>query len=211
MSEQSQQPEQSEARPSLNKMLITSITRTAEGRIDMTGRGHQYRDLILFDAVYLQDVGIDPTTLPVGVPTPCAFWAIYTISEKLNKAGNPYRDVKYLEPYTNGATAEEKQAARDIDPPVDSSETNKLLAEIRDLLLALLATVTPHTPFEEPTAEAPAQPAPKPELVYALSQTKPTPGAETGCFLAYVADHNGDTPADVRELRSWAKSTGWQA
>ena len=202
----SQQSEQSEARQTLNKMLITSITRTAEGRIDMTGRGHQYRDLILFDAIYLQDIGIDPNTLPVGVPTPCAFWAIYTISEKLNKAGNPYRDVKYLEPYANGATAEEKRAATDLDAPLDLSETNHLLAEIRDLLLALLATVTPHTPSEpEPAPE----PEPEPQHAYP-DGLGITSYVESEAFRAYVAA-NGTTPNDRGTLRDWVRATKWQA
>jgi hypothetical protein len=61
------------------------------------GRGHKYPDLKLFDLGELAVVGLDPATLPMGHEVPCRFFAVYTLSDKLNQAGNPYRDITRLE------------------------------------------------------------------------------------------------------------------
>jgi hypothetical protein len=80
-----------------SRMLITKIKRTDQTRADLYGRGHKYPDLKLFDLAELAVVGLDPATLPVGQEEPCRFFAVYTLSEKLNQAGNPYKDIQRLE------------------------------------------------------------------------------------------------------------------
>jgi hypothetical protein len=80
-----------------SRMLVTKIKRTDQTRADLYGRGHKYPDLKLFELADLATVGIDPDDLPVGQEEPCRFFAVYTLSEKLNKAGNPYRDIQRLE------------------------------------------------------------------------------------------------------------------
>ena len=80
-----------------SRMLITTIKRTDQTRADLYGRGHKYPDLKLFDLAELVVVGIEPEALPVGQEKPCRFFAVYTLSEKLNQAGNPYKDIQRLE------------------------------------------------------------------------------------------------------------------
>ena len=80
-----------------SRMLITMIKRTDQTRADLYGRGHKYPDLKLFDLADLVVVGIDLATLPLGQEEPCRFFAVYTLSEKLNQAGNPYKDIQRLE------------------------------------------------------------------------------------------------------------------
>lgn len=86
------------------RLLVTKLIRTDENRADLYGRGHQYKDLTLFDLSDLAMVGIDYTALDIGQETPCRFWAVYELSEKLNRAGNPYKDVVMLEPIDAAAT-----------------------------------------------------------------------------------------------------------
>ena len=80
------------------RLLITKLIRTTEGRADLFGRGHKYKDLTLFDISDLADVGIDFEGLPAGQEVACRFWAHYELSDKLNQAGNPYKNVIALEP-----------------------------------------------------------------------------------------------------------------
>ena len=86
----------------MEKMLITKIRRTDETRADLYGKGHKWPDLKLFDIGELLAVGITPEDLPIGVEKPCRFLAHYTLSDKINEAGNPYKDVSHLEPIENG-------------------------------------------------------------------------------------------------------------
>lgn len=81
-----------------HRLLITKVKRTPEGRAELFGRGHKYPDLRLFELSDLDMAGIDWEKLEVGVETPCRFFAVYTLSDKLNQAGNPYKDVEWLEP-----------------------------------------------------------------------------------------------------------------
>ncbi|MBN2129046.1 MAG: hypothetical protein JW741_06090 [Sedimentisphaerales bacterium] len=57
----------------------------------------EYPELQLFDLSQLLLVGIDPNTLQDGVEHWCRFYAWYVQSDKLNKNGNPYKDVVRLE------------------------------------------------------------------------------------------------------------------
>jgi hypothetical protein len=80
-----------------SRMLVTKIVRTDQTRADLYGRRHKYPDLKLFDLADLAAVGIDPASLAVGQEAPCRFFAVYTLSEKLNQVGNPYKDIQRLE------------------------------------------------------------------------------------------------------------------
>ena len=80
-----------------SRMLITTIKRTDQTRAELYGRGHKYPDLKLFDLADLIAVGLDPANLPLGQEEPCRFFAVYTLSDKLNQAGNPYKDIQRLE------------------------------------------------------------------------------------------------------------------
>ena len=102
------------------RLLITKIVRTEPTRADLYAKGHQWPDLKLFDVSDLLDVGIDPNSLEIGQEVPCRFWAIYELSDKRNKAGNPYKDVLALEPLDKPAT-------------VTSTENSALLAELRSI------------------------------------------------------------------------------
>ncbi len=79
------------------RMLIAKIKRTDATHADLFGRGHKYPDLKLFELADLLAVGISPDELPTGIEVPCRFFAVYTLSTKTNKQGNPYKDVVRLE------------------------------------------------------------------------------------------------------------------
>jgi hypothetical protein len=109
------------------RMLITKLVRTEQTRAELYAKGHQWPDLKLFDLADLLEVGIAPSDLEIGQEVPCRFWAIYELSDKLNKAGNPYKDVIALEPMDGPATS-------------TSTDTSALLDELR-AIRALLETV----------------------------------------------------------------------
>ena len=118
------------------KMLITKLVRRGD-RTDLIAQAHRYKDLTLFD---LSLVGIDYNDLAEGVETPCRFWAHYTLSDKLNGSGNPYKDVASLEPFT----------APTADPDPDT--LTAILHELRAIRALLTVHVDNHTPQDEPPA-----------------------------------------------------------
>lgn len=79
------------------RMLIAKIKRTDNTHAELYGRAHKYPDLKLFELADLLAVGIPPDELPVGVEVPCRFFAVYTLSNKTNQRGNPYKDIVRLE------------------------------------------------------------------------------------------------------------------
>jgi hypothetical protein len=80
-----------------HRMLITKLKRTDQTRAELYGRRHKYPDLHLFELGELAAVGIEPADLSIGQEVPCRFFAVYTLSERLNQAGNPYKDIERLE------------------------------------------------------------------------------------------------------------------
>ena len=120
------------------RMLITKLVRTEQTRAELYARGHQWPDLKLFDLSDLIEVGIDANALPVGQEVPCRFWAIYELSDKLNKAGNPYKDVIALERMDGPATT-------------TSTDTSALLVELR-AIRELLETIAQAQGLQAPTA-----------------------------------------------------------
>lgn len=123
------------------RMLITKLVRTEQTRADLYARGHQWPDLKLFDLSDLIEVGLDAGALPIGQEVPCRFWAIYELSDKLNKAGNPYKDVIALERMDRPATA-------------TSTDTSALLIELR-AIRELLETIAQIQEQQAPVVPVP--------------------------------------------------------
>ena len=180
------------------RMLITKLVRTAQTRAELYARGHQWPDLKLFDLSDLLEVGIDPNQLPIGQEEPCRFWAIYELSEKLNKAGNPYKDVIALERVDGPATT-------------TSTDTTALLSElraIRELLEAmavaqgLLAPTTP--PGEHPSEEIEEGPSALDErFPWYRDGTNVSDNAhEQEAYDDYLRAE-GKAPENVDDLRQW--------
>jgi len=169
------------------RILITKLVRTPEGRADLYGRGHQYKDLTLFDLSDLVDAGIiEFESLPVGKEVPCRFWALYELSEKLNKRGNPYKDVIALEPVNRPATT----------TSVDNSSILQELRAIRILLEQLAGSPPPVT---EPDREPPTttKPGPKPPPPPPARNEDLTARARAYIVPAFGGRHAGRTLGDL--------------
>ncbi len=169
------------------RILITKLVRHGD-RADLYGRGHQWKDLTLFDLSDLSEVGIDYRSLPEGEDTPCRFWAHYSLSEKLNKAGNPYKDVVALEPTDKPATS-------------TSTDTTALLQELRDIrhLLEGVAQVLGAKSGPPPPAASADNIA---TLRYADGQSVGDNEAEIEAFNAYL-EAKGSVVESVDALRQW--------
>jgi hypothetical protein len=168
------------------RLLITKLVRTDRTRADLYARGHQWPDLKLFDLSDLVDVGIDPDSLEIGLETPCRFWAIYELSDKLNKAGNPYKDVIALDPIDKPAT-------------VTSTDNSALLAELRTIRAMLERLVDAQERTDRETAAG------------SLDWQSPHYGddsplsdnpAEQEAYHDYQ-EAEGSPPRNVAHLRQW--------
>jgi hypothetical protein len=169
------------------RILITRLVRHGD-RADLFGRGHQWKDLTLFDLSDLVDVGIDYRVLPESEDTPCRFWAHYSLSEKLNKAGNPYKDVVALEPIDKPATA-------------TSTDTTALLQELREIR-HLLEGVAQVLGAQGGLPLAGTSPNWVATLRYADGQSVGDNEAEIDAFNAYLAAE-GTVAGSVDALRQW--------
>lgn len=111
----------------MEKMLITKLVRTDADKADLYGRGHRFTDIKVFDLSDIAPAVPDYADLPIGEAVPCRFWAHYELSEKLNQAGNPYKDLVQVEP---------------LEPPVaaaadDSREIMEELAILRGMIVEM--------------------------------------------------------------------------
>jgi hypothetical protein len=183
------------------RMLITKLVRTEQTRADLYARGHQWPDLKLFDLSHLIEAGIDPHGLQVGQEVPCRFWAIYELSEKLNKAGNPYKDVIALERMDGPATA-------------TSTDTSALLTELR-AIRTLLETLAEAQGVSLPAAVTRPSPAEEEDESAALDDRPPQYGDgtrvsdnphEREAYDDYV-QATGSAPENVAGLRQWVLAT----
>lgn len=168
------------------KMLITKLVKTADGRADLFAKGHRFPDLKLFDLGDLFSVGLDPTKLETGVELPCRFWALWERSEKLNKAGNPYKDVIALEPIDAPATT-------------TSTDNSELLAEMR-AIRALLQTFLESQGLNVEESEVSELDKAFPR--YQDGTVVSDNPAEQQSFSDYV-DTKGNVPPSIDALREW--------
>ena len=178
------------------RMLITKLVRVGD-RADLFARGHQYKDLTLFDLSDLVDVGLAFDTLEDGLEVPVRFWAHYELSEKLNQHGNPYKDIISLEPIDKAATS-------------TSTDTSPMLEELRQIrrLLRLVADKldVPKVDLQTGEIDPPKDPAPEDPLAYADGSPVSDNAAEAHAYAAHIAAGAG-IPADVAALRTWVLDT----
>ena len=126
----------------IQKLLVTALKRTDETHVDLVGQGHRYVDIHLFDISELATVGIaDYASLTVGETVPCRFFAYYVESDKINKSGNPYKDLYYLEPIEPPVAA-----------PVPATDDAVLveLRQIRTLLQEILLALSHDPGYKDP-------------------------------------------------------------
>lgn len=185
-------------------MLICKVKRTDQTRAELYGKAHKYPDLKLFDLADLAAVGIDGAALTIGEEQPARFWAVYELSDKTNKAGNPYKDVLTLEPIAGPATT---TSAAVGDP--------ELLSEIRAIraLLQVLAEAQGLT-LPTPPAETEPEPDGNGHDAGELDRAFPRYGdnspvgdnpAEVAAYQAHVKE-TGAAPASLEALRAWTKA-----
>lgn len=182
------------------RLLITKLVRTEQTRADLYAKGHQWPDLKLFDLADLLDVGIAPSDLETGQEVPCRFWAIYELSDKLNKAGNPYKDVIALEPMDGPATS-------------TSTDTSALLGElraIRALLETIVLTQGLQAPEETDASQSsrgePPEAVGEDRLQYRDSTPVSANPHEREAYADYL-QALGYEPENVAALRQWVQST----
>lgn len=180
------------------RMLITKLVRTEQARADLYARGHQWPDLKLFDLSDLLEVGIDPAGLQIGQEVPCRFWAIYELSDKLNKAGNPYKDIIALERMDEPATT-------------TSTDTSALLSELRAIRMLLERMVGDDGPgmariaaAPEPSEEGGPDPGAVSKQPSHYADGSPVSGnpSEWKAYKDYV-EAEGQVPENVGRLRQW--------
>jgi hypothetical protein len=173
----------------MERILITKIIRRGD-QAELYARGHRYPDLRLFDLSDLAEVGMDYANLAEGAETPARFWAAYELSDKLNKSGNPYKDIVALEPIGAPATT-------------TSADNSALLAELRAVRALLQALV------EAQGLTVAAEPEPEPAgsdldaEFPRFGDGSPVPEAALDYYREHV-NTIGTAPVNVDELRAWA-------
>ena len=167
---------------------------------------------MLFDLAALSVVDIDPNNLPEAAHY-TRFFAYYRESEKVNKEGNRYKDILYLEPCTK------QQPCTDTDEILDALRI--LYTEIQKIRIAVQAIQTgkapppPAAPAPGPKPPATTSPAPLPELpvnearnlFYSLIAPAMATGqisAQTSSDLSQHANGHGWNEA-VKELQARLK------
>lgn len=183
------------------RILIAKVKRTSATQAELYGARHKFADLRLFDLAELQAVGIDGAALPLGEEQPARFWAVYELSSKTNKAGNPYKDVIALEPMSGPATT---TSAAVGDP--------EILAELRQIrgLLAALATaqgLTVAPPAEQEEPDNGDDPGELDRAFPRFGDGSTVPEAAIPFYQEHVKA-TGQAPANLDGLRTWAKAQG---
>lgn len=169
----------------------------------------KYPVLTLFDPGLLVGVGIDPNSLAEGDALHVSLWAHYELSEKLNRRGNPYKNVISLERVDALATT-------------TSTDNTAVLAELRAIKALLLDLATgdstrraeriravtnagrdaPDKPQTPPQVGQTATPEPAPELTEAEARTEFY--ELTGPAIIAGAD-----PQAINDLTALANGEGW--
>lgn len=186
----------------MERLLITKLVRRGD-RAELHAKGHQFKDLTLFDLSDLSDVGIDYTALPEGAEVPCRFWAYWQESEKLNKANRPYRNVVSLEAVTAPATA-------------TSTDNSELLAEVRavrELLATLVETqgasqkADPESLQEPERDDTDSEAEDLQDAFPRYGDGEPVSDAALSYYRKYL-QAEGKPPQDVDALRAWVRAAG---
>ena len=187
----------------MDRMLIARVELSA------TQNGHpsaelysadsrlKFPSLVLFNPALLEDVGIDPAALAAG-PVHKRFWAHYELSDKLNQAGNPYKDVLELTPYGSPVP----------QPVPEFADLLQAVRDLRPLLVALVRALAPDAVVCDPASgeilTCPADPEP---LAYADGSPVSNNSAELHAYQAYLAGHDAQPPESVDDLRTWWVAT----
>ncbi len=202
------------------RILIVKVVRTTATQADLYGARHKYKDLTLFNVAELATVGIDPAGLAIGEETPARFWAIYELSDKLNRAGRPYKDILALEPMDTPATS----TSAAVGDPAILAELRAIrallavLVEAQGLALPDLEEQDPD-PGENGDGNGPAgnedPPGAEPpgrcgELArafprYGDGQPVSDNPAELAAYNAHL-EQVGQPPASLGALRAWART-----
>ena len=134
----------------MERILVAKLKRREDNRVELFQRGHQWPDLLLHELSDLADVGINYTAIKVGEEYPCRFYANWEASDKLNKAGNPYKDVVLLEPINKPASA------ASVDTSAILDELRAIRAELarQTAFLAQALGVQDSAPGPEPVGES---------------------------------------------------------
>lgn len=191
------------------RILIVKVVRTTATQADLYGARHQYKDLTLFNVAELATVGIDPAALPIGQETPARFWAIYELSDKLNKAGRPYKDILALEPMDTPATS----TSAAVGDPAMLAELRAIRALLSVLVEAqglALPALEEQDPDPGENGDGPAGNEDPGELArafprYGDGQPVSDNPAEIAAYNAHL-EQVGQPPASLGALRAWAKT-----
>lgn len=191
------------------RILIVKVVRTTATQADLYGARHKYKDLTLFNVAELATVGIDPAGLAIGEETPARFWAIYELSDKLNKAGRPYKDILALEPMDTPATS---TSAAVGDPAIlaELRAIRALLAVLVEAQGLALPALEEQDPDPGENGDGPAGNEDPGELArafprYGDGQPVSDNPAEIAAYNAHL-EQVGQPPASLGALRAWAKT-----
>jgi hypothetical protein len=186
-------------------MLITKIRRTDTTRAELYGARHRYPDLRLFDLSDLSALGLDLAALPIGQETPVRFWAIYELSDKTNKAGNPYKDVIALEPMDKPATV----TSTAVGDPAILSELRRIVALLEATAKSQGVAVPPLAdPAEEHNGEEGERNGSDLDAAfprYRDGSSLSDSAAEAQAWHDYRAAHQGQAPENIDTLRGWVR------
>lgn len=191
------------------RILIVKVVRTTATQADLYGARHKYKDLTLFNVAELATVGIDPAGLAIGEETPARFWAIYELSDKLNKAGRPYKDILALEPMDTPATS---TSAAVGDPAIlaELRAIRALLAVLVEAQGLALPALEEQDPDPGENGDGPAGNEDPGELArafprYGDGQPVSDNPAEIAAYNAHL-EQVGQPPASLGALRAWART-----
>ena len=182
----------------VKELLITKLERTDETRANLIGQGNRFPDIYLFELSDLALVGIaDYAALPVNQVIPVRFWADYVESDKLNKAGNPYKDLVGLRPYL----------APDTHNPTPAAASDAILSElaqIRTLLQEILLALSHDPGYRDPRIDGSNETSDVPAVLIGDAHLS----AQAGKFPAEDANvgtqHAASPPARAGETDSQA-------
>ncbi|MBN1936762.1 MAG: hypothetical protein JW934_19025 [Anaerolineae bacterium] len=197
-----------------NRYLITRIKKrnTLSGKpvVDLYAGGKdsklRFPVLTLFDLSELAVVEIDPNDLN-GQEVNCRFWAYYTESGKLNKDGNPYRDIDHLEviaaPVTPAESANVEAVMEALDRVYDElAGVREALGTLRAELAAVYNLLTRQSQTDDPAPQMPATVIATATDYWTLARGLSSVDQEIKRRLAVEAARTGDWAGAMARLSS---------